>query len=139
MNTQILDAAVVSAPAIEAPIDSLNQVLDAADAIGQVRGAEKKARQAVRKAFASASNRLIIETARLLGLVKTEWKLGSTPWVSIDMTKFSPELTGTPEELGLFLGLKDRFMAAGVNVKTFAFSESGNIAAWGVSTDRSEA
>jgi hypothetical protein len=130
--------AIVEVPASESPIDNLNAVLDAADAVGQVRGAEKKKRQAVRKQFASATNRLIMETAKLLGLVKSEWKLGETRYVSIDMTKFDPKATGTPEEKGLFLGLRDRFESAGVHVKTFAFSEAGHVAAWGVSVDRNE-
>ena len=119
-------------------VDDLNEVLDAADEVENKRGAQKKKRQAVRKKFASASNRLVIETARLLGLVKNEWKLGGDEFVSIDMKKFDPSQTGSPEELGLFLGLRDKWTAAGVNVTTLAYSLGGQINSWGKAVDRQE-
>jgi hypothetical protein len=129
-----------NAPTVEPTdtVDSLNEILDAADEVENKRGAQKKKRQAVRKRFASASNRLVMESAKLLGLVKTEWKLGSDEYMSIDMTKFDDKQTGSPEELGLFLGLKDKWTAAGVNVTTLAFSLSGQINSWGKALDQKE-
>ena len=119
-------------------VDDLNEVLDAADEVENKRGAQKKKRQAVRKKFASASNRLIIETAKLLGLVKSEWKLGDDEYISIDMKKFDPKQTGSPDELGLFLGLKDKWKGIGINVTTLAFSMSGQCNSWGKAVDRQE-
>ena len=133
-----------NAPLVEPKdkIESLNEVLDAADEVKAGRGEAKKKRQAVRKKFQSAGNALLMETAKLLGLVKTEWKLGEDQYMSVDMNKFDPKSFGpngpTSEEVGLFLGLRDRFKAAGVNVKTFAFSLGGQIATWGTAIDRTE-
>lgn len=116
----------------------LSSVLDAAEAIPDtVRGAQKKKRQAVRRAFASASTSLLIETADLLGLVNKSWMTGSTRFITIDLTKFDPTRF-TPEDVGLFLGLKDRLAAAGVNANTVALSTSGHIFVWGTAVDRAE-
>ena len=132
--------AKTNAPTVEpaSKVDDLNEILDAADEVENKRGAEKKKRQAVRKKMASASNRLVMESAKLLGLVKNEWKLGEDEYMSIDMTKFDAKQTDSPEELGLFLGLRDKWTAAGVNVTTLAYSLSGQINSWGKATDRQE-
>ena len=129
-----------NAPVVEPTdtIESLNEVLDAADEVSPGRGEAKKKRQAVRKAFQSAGNALIMETAKLLGLVKNEWQLGEDNYMSIDMDKFDPKQTGTPEEVGLFLGLRDKWQAAGVNVNTLAYSLNGQVNSWGKATDRLE-
>ena len=129
-----------NAPLVEPKdkIESLNEVLDAADEVKPGRGEAKKKRQAVRKKFQSAGNALIMETAKLLGLVKTEWKLGEDQYMSIDMDKFDPKQTGSPEEVGLFLGLRDKWKDAGVNVNTLAYSLNGQVNSWGKATDRLE-
>lgn len=107
--------------------------------IPQSRGVEKKTRQAVRRRFASATNSLVIEAATLLGLVKRSWKLGETQFISVDLRAFNPEAFASSEELGLFLGLKDRFAAAGVTANTVAFSSAGHVSVWGHALDRKEA
>ena len=56
----------------------------------------------------------------------------------IKIKKFDPKQTGSPEELGLFLGLKDKWKGAGVNVTTLAYSMSGQINSWGKAVDREE-
>lgn len=129
---------LVTAPAAEARVESIADAQAAAETIPDTaRGAEKKKRQAVRKRFRSASNKLLMEAAELLGLVKNRWLSGDTPNISVDMTKFNPEGM-LPEDIGLFLGFRDAIESAGIKVSTFCFSESGGVALWGKRLDRAE-
>ena len=141
MDTNTLDTsapAMQEIPASETPIDSLNEVLEAAEQVPETaRGQEKKKRQAVRKAFQSATNALILETAKLLGIVKSEWKLGETEWVSIDFRTFKDKNI-TPEDLGLFLGIKDKFRSIGLHSNTVCYSSAGHVHAYCVQADQDE-
>lgn len=146
MDTTI-DTAVVAlqettsiiVPESQAPVESIADAQAAADAIPETaRGAEKKKRQAVRKRFRSASNKLLMEAAELLGLVKNTWMQGDTRNISVDMKKFNPEGM-LPEDIGLFLGFRDAIESAGIKVSTFCFSEAGGVALWGTRLDRTEA
>jgi hypothetical protein len=129
--------AVQEIPADQAPVQSIQEAQAAAEGIGQVRGAAKKARNAVRKRFRSASNRLLMEAAELLGIVKNRWMQGETPCISVDMKKFDPR-GQLPEDIGLFLGFRDAIESAGVKVTTFCFTESGGVAVYGTRVDRAE-
>jgi hypothetical protein len=141
MDTNTIDTsapAMLEIPASEAPVDSLNQVLEAAEQVpADARGQEKKKRNAVRKAFQSATNALILETAKLLGIVKSEWKLGETEWVSIDFRTFKDKNI-TPEDLGLFLGIKDKFRSIGLHSNTVCYSSAGHVHAYCVQADQDE-
>jgi hypothetical protein len=137
-NTKTQSApASLEFPASEAPT-SIADALGAAESIpDNVRGQEKKKRQAVRKKFRSASNKLLMEAAELLGIVKNRWMQGSTPYISVDMSKFNPAGM-LPEDVGLFLGFRDAIESAGIKVSTFCFSESGGVAVYGNRVDRTE-
>jgi 23S rRNA G2069 N7-methylase RlmK/C1962 C5-methylase RlmI len=125
---------VVAIPATETIADALG----AADAIPDtVRGAQKKKRQAVRARFRSASNKLLMEAAALLGLVKNTWMQGDSVSISVDMTKFNP-VGLEPEDIGLFLGFRDAIESAGIKVSTFCLSETGGVAVYGSRVDKTE-
>lgn len=128
---------VVSVPATET-VTSIADAQAAAESVpDKVRGAQKKKRQAVRKKFRSASNKLLMEAAELLKLVKNTWMQGDTKCISVDMSKFDP--TGLePEDIGLFLGFRDAIESAGIKVTTFCFSEAGQVAVYGGRVDREE-
>lgn len=133
-----LQETTITLPDSQAPVDNINQVLEAAESIPETaRGQEKKKRQAVRKAFQSATNALILETAKLLGIVKSEWKLGETEWVSIDFRTFKDKNI-TPEDLGLFLGIKDKFRSIGLHSNTVCYSSAGHVHAYCVQADQDE-
>ena len=128
----------VELPESQAPVESIADAQAAADAIPDTaRGQEKKKRQAVRKRFRSASNKLLMEAAELLGLVKNRWMQGETPCISVDMRKFDPKGM-LPEDVGLFLGFRDAIESAGIKVTTFCFSEAGQVAVYGGRVDRTE-
>lgn len=138
IDTTVSTPDTVIVPESQTPIESINEVLEAAEAVPETaRGQEKKKRQAVRKAFQSATNALILETARLLGIVKSEWKLGETEWVSIDFRTFKDKNI-TPEDLGLFLGIKDKFRSIGLHSNTVCYSSAGHVHAYCVQADQAE-
>jgi hypothetical protein len=119
--------ATQEAPASQAPVKSIADALGAAESIpDNVRGQEKKKRNAVRKSFRSASNKLLMEAAGLLGLVKNTWMSGDIRCISVDVKKFDAK-GFLPEDVGLFLGFRDAIEAAGVTVSSFVIYESGYI------------
>jgi hypothetical protein len=139
LQAPLQEVALITVPESQAPVTSIADAQAAADTVpDNARGAEKKKRTAVRKRFASASNKLLIEAAELLGLVKNTWFMGDTKNISVDMKKFDPAGM-LPEDIGLFLGFRDAIESAGVKVTTFCFSESGGVALWGTRVDRTGA